>query len=116
MGGWRAEAMTRRSDAWKDLERATAEALGGKRVTTPWDLFEVRTDVIVPDHPEWAVDAKYRQRWAHHSYLREIARKYGKERPVPLLITKGAKETGAYVTLPLDEFGKLLDKARRAGT
>lgn len=106
--------MRRQSQAWKNLEREAADILKGRRVTTPWSLFEIRTDVIVDDFPELAIDAKYRQRWAHHSYVKAIIDKYGAERPTPVLITKAAKERGAFATIPLALLAELLNIARVA--
>lgn len=105
-------AMPRRSTAWKNLERTTAEVLGGERVTTHWTLFEVRDDVRLPDFP-LRIDAKYRRRWLHNTMLREIEQKYCRGNEAALLVAKSAGERGATVTCRLDYFAELLGEIRR---
>jgi len=104
----------KRSTAWKALELEAARVLGGRRVTTPWTLFERRVDVEVPDFPDLKVDCKHRQRFSHHSLLRTIWRKYCRRHEVPVLISKTAGARGAVVSLPLADFAAMLDEIRAA--
>lgn len=96
------------SQRWKDLEREAARALGGKRVVRP-DFGEPDVDVTVPAWPELRVDCKAYKRFAHHSLMQDIERKYC-DRPgqVPVLVTKHERQRGAYVTVPLDWLGQVL--------
>jgi hypothetical protein len=96
------------SDAWKNLERQTAKALGGRRVfrlTASEPSFLSCPDVELPEFPGLRIDSKYRARWSHHSFLDETARKYGGE---PVLVTKERGQCGAYVTIRLEFLAKLL--------
>lgn len=99
------------SRAWKDLEKATAEALGGRRVHRRWDLFERAPDVIVADH-NLICECKYRTRWAHHGLIEQAQAKYclGGERIA--LVTKAHGQQGAYATVPLDFLAAILAKAK----
>src|SRR5690242_16653379 len=46
------------SNAWKSLERAVAQKLGGKRKLRGSDFSQKDTDVELPDLPHWRIDAK----------------------------------------------------------
>lgn len=105
----------RQSQAWKNLERRAAEALGGKRITRGDNFAISDVDVTVPDFPHLAIDAKYRkaQPWKHHAFVEEIAAKYCQgEKSVPVLITKSGGEHGEYVTLRLADYAALLNAIR----
>ena len=99
-----------RSKRWKALERDTAEALGGRRVTEPWDLFNERPDVLVdlPDGKRLVIDCKALRRFAHHSMLEGIQRKYCQPGDVPCLVSKHERQTGEYATIPMDFLAELL--------
>ncbi len=101
------------SDAWKALERDVAKKLGGKRKLRGADFSQKDTDVELPDFPHWKLDAKYRASHAHHTFLREVRKKYchGKL-DVPVLITKGRREHGAVVCMDLDDFANLIGALR----
>jgi hypothetical protein len=101
------------SGAWKDLERLVAAALHGKRQCRGADFSKSDIDVRVEDFPSLKVDAKYRQRWAHHQFVAEVARKYCVEaEDVPVLVTKTPGQKGAIVCLQLEHFAALLDVIR----
>lgn len=106
----------RQSQAWKNLERRVAEALGGKRIVRGNNFAVSDIDVKVPDFPHLAIDAKYRraQPWKHHAFVEEIAKKYcGKgELTTPVLVTKSGGERGEYVTLRLQDYAALLNAIR----
>jgi hypothetical protein len=107
----------RRSRAWADLETRAAEILKGQRDHTRWDLFTVRDDIHVRDFPELKIDAKYRQRHSFHALLADIRGKYCKrDGDVPVLVTRTARESDIYCTVPLEYFAGLLDAARELKT
>lgn len=102
----------RRSQAWADLERDAARALGGRRVVRPWTLFETRVDVEVPDFEWLRVDCKYRQTLTHHSMVKTIERKYcPNPDDVPVLVSR-ARGDEALATVPLSHYGDLLSSIR----
>ncbi len=110
--------MARQSQAWKNLERETAKALGGRRVLRGMDFSQSATDVIVDDFPQLKIDCKYKKNgFSHHSLLDEIEDKYcqdilGPHVPVAVLVTKSGREVGACVTMRLGEFVGLLQDIR----
>jgi hypothetical protein len=97
---------------WKQLERDTAAALGGRRVTEPWFLFNERPDVVVPlsDGRRLVIDTKAHKRFAHHSMLEGIQRKYCQPGDVPCLVSKHERQTGEYATIPLAFLAGLLKR------
>jgi len=106
----------RYSQQWKAVERAAAAALKGQRISRGDNFSREDVDVIVADFPELRIDCKYRVKHAHHTFMREIEEKYitepGQE---PVLITKHHRQEGAFVTVRLDFFARLLDVVRFAG-
>lgn len=105
--------MPKQSEAWKNLERQAAQALGGVRVLRGDDYSQSDVDVLIPAFPELKVDCKYRQKHAHHSLMEIIRQKYCEvEFDVPVLVTKHRNQSGACVTVDLDYFARLLDDAR----
>lgn len=102
--------MSKRSQSWKDLERDTAEALGGKRVLRGEDFSKSDVDVELPAFPHMKLDCKYKTAgWKHHSYLKEVQLKYCKQPgDVPVLVTKNKGEHAVCVTLNLRDFANLL--------
>ncbi len=103
-----------RSQQWKSLERAAAEALGGNRVLRGANFAVSDVDVLIPDLPFLKVDAKYRVKHAHHTFMAEIKAKYcTKPTDIPVLVTKSHNQVGAYATVPLAFLGALLDVYRR---
>ncbi len=98
------------SKAWKALEKKTAEALGGERISRADDWGRSDYDVHVPEHPYLKVDCKYRKGgWAHHSVLDEIRDKYCKEKgDIAIMVSKSGRKRGEVVSLSLQDFAKLL--------
>jgi len=101
---------------WKNLERQTAQTLGGRRIlrlTAPEPSFLSCPDVELPEFPGLKIDAKYRAHWSHHSFLETILRKYC-EQPwhEPVLVTKARGQRGAYVTIRLEFLAWLLRRCR----
>ncbi len=100
---------------WKNLERQTAKILGARRIlrlTAPAPSFLSCPDVELPQFPGLKIDAKYRARWAHHSALEEILRKYCEQSwEEPVLVTKARGQHGAFVTIRLDFLARLLREA-----
>ena len=108
--------VAKQAQAWKNLERKVAKALGGERIIRAGDYSQKTYDVNVPDFPELKIDSKYRTSgWKHHTYLQEIEEKYcHSDRDVPVLVTKNKGETGEYVTMKLEHFADFLEYYRRA--
>lgn len=105
----------RRSQAWKDLERAVAKAVNGDRVSRGGDFSKSAVDVEVADLPFLKIDAKYRKSHAHHSLIDEVAEKYcKKDVDVPILVTKSHGQEGANVTMPMYFFSVLIKTFRDA--
>ncbi len=102
------------SQAWKQLERDIAEALGGKRVLRGADFSESAVDVVIPDFPNIKIDAKYRSSpWKHHGPLKECRNKYCvTDVDVALVVTKTGREHGAVVCMSLGDFAGMLDTLR----
>ena len=102
------------SQAWKDLERLAADHFKGRRLSRGSNFAIEDVDVIV-DFRALRVDGKYRRAHAHHTFMAEIERKYcEKDGDVPVLVTKHPGQQGAFVTVPIDHYGLLLDCARYA--
>ena len=103
----------RQSQSWKNLERQVAKAFKGRRISRGDDFARMDVDVVLDDLPELRIDAKYRTRHAHHTFMREIEEKYitddGQE---PVLVTKHHNQTSAYVTVRLEFMALLLDVLR----
>lgn len=97
---------------WKELEKKTADALGGKRINRSQDYGVSDVDVVVPDFPGMRIDCKYRKRHAHHSLVEEIRDKYCTEGQFPVLVTKHHSGRREYVTLDLVYFAALLKLAK----
>ena len=103
----------KRSQAWKSHEKAVAKGLGGRRISRADDWGRSDVDVVVADFPMFRIDGKYRQKFAHHTLLREVKKKYCKDpKSIPLLVTKQARERGAVVSMSLNDFGALLSMMR----
>ncbi len=102
------------STSWKMLERLAAFHMKGRRISRGSDFSVKDVDVIV-DFRALRVDGKYRRKHAHHTFMQEIGRKYCVyEGDVPVLVTKHPGMKGAFVTVPLEHYGHLLDVARFA--
>lgn len=104
----------KQSTAWKDLERLIAKkaaeyGLTGKRVKRGSDFSKKDVDAKVKEAIFLKFDAKRHQRFAFHTLLRDVKKKYCKsERHVEVLVTKTPNQKGAYVTIPIDFFFWLL--------
>jgi hypothetical protein len=103
--------MSKRSQAWKALEREAARLLGGKRVVRG-DWGESDVDVKT-EFPQLKVDCKYRQSHAHHALLKTIDKKYCVPKGgTPVLVTKHKGQPGCNVTITGQTFATLLDCLR----
>jgi len=106
----------RQSQAWKNLERSVAEALGGTRVLRGADFSESDVDVKVDDFPLLAIDCKYRKSHAFHSLIEEIRTKYcGDGTKSPVLVTKHKNGQRNYVSMDLELLQTLLNIIRENG-
>jgi len=100
------------SERWKELERAVARKLKGRRFPRWLDFGKSAPDVVVDDFPELVIDAKAYRRFSHHTLLNEIEQKYCGAGDVPVLVTKAQGQRGEYATVPLDWLAGLLDEVR----
>ena len=79
----------------------------------PWDLFEVRTDVVVPGFERLQIDCKLRKRFELHRLMNVVKRKYCTEDgDVPVVVSKTHHGRSAVVSVPLDFFAELLGRVR----
>lgn len=103
------------SDAWKALEKKTAEVLGGFRISRADDWGRSDYDVHVPAHPELRIDCKYKKGgFAHHTLLAEVREKYCREDgDVAVLVSKSGRKRGEVVSLSLEDFASLLGTIER---
>ncbi len=94
---------------WKELEKKTAEALGGVRINRSNDYGKSDVDVVIGDIPQLRIDCKYRSRHAHHSLMEEIREKYCSEPGTwPVLVTKHHRSHREYVSCDLALFASLV--------
>jgi hypothetical protein len=100
------------SERWKELERDTAKALGGQRHIR-WFRFEKAPDVEVEAGPyRLIVDCKAWKKFAHHSLMDTIQRKYCTGNEIPVLVSKSEGQRGAYCTIPMSLLAELLERVR----
>lgn len=104
--------MGKQSEAWKALEKRTAERLNGRRIIRRWDLFESAPDVVVEDL-HLVVDTKRYRRFAHHGLLDAVQSKYCGEGEIAVLVTSTPQRRDPVVSLPLSYFAELLDELRQ---
>lgn len=105
----------KKSQAWKKLEKDSAEVLGGKRIVRGDDFSISRPDVVHPIR-SLKIDSKYREKHAHHSLINEIARKYCKKvEDVPVLLTRTHRERSIYATVPAQFLADLIDHFMATG-
>lgn len=97
---------------WKELEKKTAIAMTGERINRAADYGKSDYDVYVPDFPFLRVDAKYRSRHSHHSFMEEIREKYCNDGSFPVLVTKHHSGRREYVTVDLALWASILDFLR----
>ena len=102
------------SRRWKDLERMAAEALGGERVTVPWQLFKARPDVVAPlPEGRLVVECKQYARHAHHRHIEKCVSLYCDHAgDVPCLVTRENGSGKAFITVPLSFLAELLNARR----
>ena len=102
-----------RNASWKELEKAGARILRGKRVSRGADFSFSDVDIKVADIPFLKIDCKKLKRHASHTLMREITRKYcPDEGDLPLLVTKEHGPSPVYASVPLDFLAQLLDIVR----
>ncbi len=99
------------SEAWKELERQTARALGGRRHLRR-HYGEAGGDIDLPENARIVVEVKYRGSGfpfpsAFLDGLNQAARA-GPDK-VPVLVLKAKRMRGALVCLHLEDFVKLLN-------
>jgi hypothetical protein len=101
------------SQRWKELERTAARKLGGERVPRWLDFYQSAPDVLVADFG-LVLDCKAHKRFAHHTRIDEVQRKYCEPGEFPVFVTKSQGQRGEYATVPLDFLAGLLDELRQA--
>ena len=96
--------MTTHRETWKNLERKTAKALNGQRVSTR--PHESNPDV---DHDKFAIECKLRAKLAFIPWF-EQAKKYAKRSgKIPLLICKQKHSQTEFVVIRLSDFQGLIN-------
>jgi hypothetical protein len=92
------------SQVWKNHERQTAKALGGKRNSRGGDFSQSKSDV---EHSLFSVECKYRAKLPY--LLREGLSQAGRydENKVPILVVKQKNSRGALVVLKMKDFTNL---------
>ena len=104
--------MTKRSQAWKSLEKKAAALLGGVRDPRPWFSFEVRPDCIVEDF-NIRVDCKRRAAHAHHRTFHECERKYCGDGEHMLIVTAEHNDREPLAVIELSFLADLLNRIRK---
>lgn len=90
---------------WKNHERKTAAALGGKRISRGMDFSLSAPDV---EHPLLSIECKYRQKIS--GFLKDglkQAEQYYPEK-IPVLVLKEKYMRGELVVIRLSDFKKIL--------
>jgi hypothetical protein len=107
--------VSNKTQRWKNLERSTAKTftkfgIPAKRISRSGNYSVSTFDVEVDGHPEFKIDSKYRQSgFLTHRLLEEIQLKYCKSYDdIPILVTKGYKQTGSDTIVDSDYFAMLL--------
>jgi hypothetical protein len=95
--------MSKRSQAWKALEREAAKTLVGKRVSRGADFSESAPDV---DHEVFSIECKYRSVGFTelYDYLKQAASYSEDKLPVAIIRQKGKK---ALAVMDLETLGVL---------
>lgn len=106
---------TKNTSRWKRAEKQISEIyvkykIPAKRITRAGNYAISTYDVEIENHPEIKSDSKYSQAGFKTNRLLDIVKaKYCKEKTdVPVLLTKGYKETGMKATVDAEFFAKLL--------
>lgn len=113
------EKTGKRSDAWKDLERAVAQAardagfIKAYRILRGDDIGISDVDVCVPEAPHVMIDCKYKvDGWSHHTIFDECEEKYITEPGQFLALpTKSGGQDGSLTTIRTEVFFQLLAQA-----
>ena len=97
------------SKAWKEHEKNTAKALGGKRIVRQ-SYYESAPDVV--HDLGFIIECKYRKTFVARKWY-EQAKGYCKKDNIPLLVVKEHNQRGALVLLSLDDFRSLINGISR---
>lgn len=100
------------SKAWKQLEKSSAQILGGTRVIRK-SYGERNTDVDIEDFPSFKVDSKRYKRLQTFTLYEEVKRKYCKKpTDKPILILRQHNKNTKLAVVDLELFAKLLNFVR----
>lgn len=106
--------MSTAKETWKALERRLCEKFGGRRTPLSGSNSQHGTsaDCIETDYPQYYLEIRLRQNFAHHTMFREdVESPAKKEGKIPVLIThKKNSKLGALVVLRLNDFLELIKK------
>lgn len=107
--------MSKETVRWKSAEKKVAEIytkykIPASRITRAGNYAISTYDVEIEGHPEIKSDSKYSVRgFKTNRMLDVVEAKYCKEKgDIPVLFTKGYKETGMKATCDAELFAKLL--------
>jgi len=102
--------MSKRSQAWKNLEKKAAEKLFGTRLVRGDDFGLSMLDV---EHDWLAIDCKWRSTLATASWFKKLEKDnekiYGKGRKVPILVIKEKNMRSELVVIDIDDFVRIVN-------
>jgi uncharacterized protein (DUF1330 family) len=102
--------MVKVSQAWKNLEKAAAQKLGGIRLVRGDNFSQTMLDV---EHKWLAIDCKWRTSLAVVTWFKKLEKDnekiYGKERKVPILVIKQRGMRSELVVIEIDDFIKVVN-------
>ena len=103
------------SKAWKDLEKKTAEILGGKRVIRK-SYGEKSVDVKIKDFPTFKIDTKRYKKFRAFSFFEQVKSKYCKKpKDKPILVLRQHNKATKLAVIDLKLLGRFLDFIREHG-
>jgi hypothetical protein len=106
--------MTKISSQWKVLERDTAKALKGRRISRGYDFGQTDIDVYIEDFPYFKVDSKRRKKSQVFTLFDEVKRKYcGSPKDEPILVIREWNRKYELAVIDLELLGRFLDFIRQ---
>ena len=104
------------TNTWKNLERDSAKALGGTRVSRGANFGAEEVDVKIDDFPSFKVDSKRHKRFAVFSLYKIVKEKYCKKsEDKPILILREAGKHNVLAVIDLNLLGRFIDYIRLTG-
>jgi hypothetical protein len=104
--------MRRHTSTWKDLEKDTALAMGGKRIQR-LSYSEIKPDVDVPDFPSLKIDSKRYKRFSIFSLYEKVKTKYcQKLNDKPILVIRESNKHYILAVIDLKLLAQFLNYVR----